>query len=232
MAVTLMLIVLGMWNLTGVFEQIRTIRSSGSGSSGGRWSGGALEFHGQLDCHDDYVHSHPSGSRSGQHRHGDDKTPVAWLDRRFTGLGLYQIFRPLFIGLVHGPAGSAAVALLVLALIQNPWCAMADPALFGIGTITGMMMITATIGGLLAHASRRSSRVERPLRIASRPPEPRLRAVPRMLRRSAEIRTHIKARRQLISALLRRLPVPQTTDACLDRDRRWPDHRPACGMIK
>jgi ABC-type nickel/cobalt efflux system permease component RcnA len=159
MAVALMLIVLGMWNLTGIVDQIRGIRPSGGGE--------ARELHGRLHSHGDYVHSHPSGCRSGQHGHRDDQTPVAWLDRHLTGLGVYQVVRPLIVGLVHGLAGSAAVALLVLALIRNPWWAIAYLVLFGIGTIAGMMLITAAIGALLAYASRRSSRVERHLRIVS-----------------------------------------------------------------
>ena len=44
---------------------------------------------------------------------------------------------------------------------------MAYLVLFGIGTIAGMMLITAAIGAALAYASRRSSRVERYLRFAS-----------------------------------------------------------------
>ena len=92
---------------------------------------------------------------------------MAWLDRQLGGLGVYQICRPLFIGLVHGLAGSAAVALLVLALIKNPWWAIAYLVLFGIGTIAGMMLITTAIGAMVAYASRRSSRVERHLRFAS-----------------------------------------------------------------
>jgi cytochrome c biogenesis protein CcdA len=152
-----MLIVLGMWNLTGFLEQIRGIWPS---------SGGApLQAH--LHSHGDYVHYHRPGARSEQHRHHDDGTPVAWLDRQLGGLGIYQVLRPLAIGLVHGLAGSAAVALLVLALIKNPWWAMAYLVLFGIGTIAGMMLITAAIGAVLAYASRRSLRVERYLRLAS-----------------------------------------------------------------
>jgi protein-S-isoprenylcysteine O-methyltransferase Ste14 len=92
---------------------------------------------------------------------------VAWLDRRLSGLDVYQVFRPLVVGLVHGLAGSAAVALLVLALIRNPWWAMAYLVIFGIGTIAGMMLITAALGALLAYASSRSSQVERYLRVAS-----------------------------------------------------------------
>src|SRR5262249_778071 len=159
MAVALMLIVLGLWDLTRVLGPIRGIRPAGGGGANG------LVAH--LDRHGDYVHSHPSGRERGQHGHGDDRTPVAWLDRRFSGLGIYQILRPLLVGLVHGLAGSAAVALLVLALIKNPWWAIAYLLLFGIGTIAGMMLITTAIGAVVAYASSRSTRIERYLRVAS-----------------------------------------------------------------
>jgi len=159
MAVALMLIVLGMWNLTGFLEQIRGFRLLGRDGSG--------PLHAHPHSHGDYIHNHPSGFGSRQHGHSDDQTPVAWLDRRLRGLGVYQILRPLVVGLVHGLAGSAAVALLVLALISNPWWAMAYLVLFGIGTIAGMMLITAALGALVAYASTRSSRVERHLRLAS-----------------------------------------------------------------
>jgi hypothetical protein len=43
-----------------------------------------------------------------------------WLDNSVGRFGLYQCLRPLVIGLVHGLAGSAAVALLVLSTIHNP----------------------------------------------------------------------------------------------------------------
>jgi len=158
MAVALMLIVLGMWNLTGLLEQIRGLRPLGSGDAGG--------LHARLHKHGDYVHSHPPGVGSEQHGH-DEQRQVKWLDRRLGDLGFYQALRPLLIGLVHGLAGSAAVALLVLALIKNPWWAIAYLVLFGIGTIAGMMLITAAIGAVLAYASGRSSRVERYLRVAS-----------------------------------------------------------------
>lgn len=159
MAVALMLILLGMWNLTGIFEQIRGIRSS--------TGGGAGSFHAQLHSHGDFVHDHTSDLGSRQHGRQDDQMPVAWLDWRLRGLSVYQVLRPLIVGLVHGLAGSAAVALLVLAVIKNPWWAMAYLVLFGIGTIAGMMLITAAIGSVLVYASRQSLRVEHTLRVAS-----------------------------------------------------------------
>jgi nickel/cobalt exporter len=60
-------------------------------------------------------------------------------------LGLYQCLRPLVIGLVHGLAGSAAVALLVLSTIQNPVLATGYLLIFGAGTMIGMMCMTAAI---------------------------------------------------------------------------------------
>jgi len=159
MAVALMLIVLGMWNLTGILEHIRGFPLSSGGGTG------PLRAH--WHDHGDYVHSHLMSRGSEPHVHHDDRTSVAWLDRRLGGLGIYQILRPLIVGLVHGLAGSAAVALLVLALIKNPWWAMAYLVLFGIGTIAGMMLITTAIGAVVAYASSRSLRVQRWLRLAS-----------------------------------------------------------------
>src|SRR5215470_3302116 len=159
MAVALMLIVLGMWNLTGILEQIRGFRPSDER--------GERRLRAQPHSHGDYVHSHSCGVEFDEHGHRDERTPVAWLDRRLRGLGIYQMLRPLLVGLVHGLAGSAAVALLVLALIKNPWWAIAYLVLFGVGTIAGMMLITAAIGAVLAYASSRSSRVEHYVRVAS-----------------------------------------------------------------
>jgi len=55
------------------------------------------------------------------------------------------VFRPLIIGIVHGLAGSAAVALLVMTTIRDPWWAIAYLLLFGLGTVAGMILITALI---------------------------------------------------------------------------------------
>ena len=83
------------------------------------------------------------------------------------GLGLYQAVRPLVVGLIHGLAGSAAVALLVLAAIRQPVWAVAYLLLFGVGTIAGMMVITAAIGLPFAYASARFVKVHRYLGVAS-----------------------------------------------------------------
>src|SRR5713101_7327495 len=53
--------------------------------------------------------------------------------------------RPLFGGIVHGLAGSAAVALLVLSTIRDPRWAVLYLLIFGGGTIAGMMLITVAL---------------------------------------------------------------------------------------
>jgi len=60
-------------------------------------------------------------------------------------LGAYTVLRPLIIGIVHGLAGSAAIALLVMTTIRDPWWAIAYLLLFGSGTVAGMILITALI---------------------------------------------------------------------------------------
>ncbi|HMD19393.1 MAG TPA: hypothetical protein VKH40_03690, partial [Alloacidobacterium sp.] len=81
--------------------------------------------------------------------------------------GLYQCVRPLAIGLVHGLAGSAAVALLVLSTIHNPVWATVYLLIFGAGTMIGMMCMTAAIALPLAYAGDRFSLLSRYLGVAS-----------------------------------------------------------------
>ena len=74
-----------------------------------------------------------------------------WAPQWFRKLGLFQVFRPLAVGIVHGLAGSAAVALLVLTTISQPRWAIGYLLVFGIGTIMGMMLITETDTEIIAH---------------------------------------------------------------------------------
>lgn len=75
--------------------------------------------------------------------------------------------RPLAVGFVHGLAGSAFVALLVLAAIPGWASQLAYLALFGIGTIAGMALITATISVPAGFGVRRFARMQTGLRLAS-----------------------------------------------------------------
>jgi sulfite exporter TauE/SafE len=82
-------------------------------------------------------------------------------------LGLFQWLRPLVIGLVHGLAGSAAVALLVLSTIHSPVWATFYLIVFGAGTMIGMMIMTAAIVMPLAFAGNRFNTVSKYLGVIS-----------------------------------------------------------------
>lgn len=76
--------------------------------------------------------------------------------------------RPLTVGFVHGLAGSAAVATLPqVALIPDPRWAAGYLAVFGVGTIAGMMLITVSIAAPSLMAAQRFAGMNRGLRIAS-----------------------------------------------------------------
>ncbi len=89
-----------------------------------------------------YFHSHSSAGAAG-------RGMLPCLDRPFAGLGIYVYVRPLMVGLVHGLAGSAAIALLALATIRDPRWALAYLLLFGIGTVAGMVLITVSMASAL-----------------------------------------------------------------------------------
>lgn len=53
--------------------------------------------------------------------------------------------RPIGIGFVHGLAGSAFVAMLVLQSLTSPVAAVLYLLIFGVGTVVGMALITSAI---------------------------------------------------------------------------------------
>jgi hypothetical protein len=75
--------------------------------------------------------------------------------------------RPVIVGLVHGLAGSAFVAMLVLAAIPGPLLGLAYLAVFGVGTIAGMALITAAVAIPSAMAARSFGHLQHYLRLAS-----------------------------------------------------------------
>src|SRR5262249_6525998 len=105
LAVGLMLIVLGTLNLTGFLQHFAARFGRPQPPIG---------TDGALSCSEGHS---PATGRSIQR------------------LSRFQIFRPLLVGIVHGLAGSAAVALLGLATIGNPYAATAYLLVFGAGTM-------------------------------------------------------------------------------------------------
>ena len=70
-SVGLMLIILGLMNLTGVLQWMsdRAVSDARAGAT-----------HSHPHSHGDYVHSHHHGHYPERHPHRADRTPVAWLD--------------------------------------------------------------------------------------------------------------------------------------------------------
>src|SRR6267378_235817 len=156
LSVGLMLILLGILNLSGM---MRWITETGAAFQPGQ--------HAHPCGHGDYIHSHPPGHGPEKHGHAEEATPVGWMDRTFGRLGLYQVVRPLTVGVVHGLAGSAAVALLVLTTIRVPSWAVLYLLVFGVGTVAGMMLITAAIAVPFTLSKSRFARFNRGLAMAS-----------------------------------------------------------------
>jgi high-affinity nickel-transport protein len=69
--------------------------------------------------------------------------------------------RSFVVGVVHGLAGSAAVALLVLTTIREVGWALLYLGVFGAGTLLGMMLLTTAMAVPVLAASRRFAFFER-----------------------------------------------------------------------
>jgi ABC-type nickel/cobalt efflux system permease component RcnA len=136
LSVGFMLILLGTWNLFSFVRSVPAVALPGSENP--------PLIHSHPHNHGDYVHSHPHVHAAADHSHAEEN-PLARLDETLGKTALYQLLRPLIVGIVHGLAGSAAVALLILATIRNSSWAIAYLLVFGVGTIAGMMLITMSI---------------------------------------------------------------------------------------
>ena len=75
--------------------------------------------------------------------------------------------RAFVVGLVHGLAGSASIALLVLATVRDPRWACGYLLVFGLGTLLGMALITTGFALPVAMAARRWSGAARMIRFST-----------------------------------------------------------------
>jgi cytochrome c biogenesis protein CcdA len=147
-AVALMLIGLGILNLTGGLRSLTE----------------RLTPPAPMHSHD-HAHAGAGGAHAHLHGHGSNE--------RLAGRGVvatfgwYQLIRPVAVGLVHGLAGSAAVALLVLATIQDTGTALAYLVIFCVGVAAGMAILTTVIGLPFMLSSTKSVQINRWLTIGS-----------------------------------------------------------------
>jgi ABC-type nickel/cobalt efflux system permease component RcnA len=75
--------------------------------------------------------------------------------------------KPILIGAVHGLAGSGALTLLVLTQIQSAWVGFFYLAVFGLGSILGMILMSGLIGLPFALTARNIGRVHRHLQTSA-----------------------------------------------------------------
>jgi high-affinity nickel-transport protein len=158
-SVGLMLILLGLLNLTGTMNWLSQKFSPAHPKVTGQ--------HAHIHQHHNRSHFHWHTHSATSEHHADSLNTPAKLRATFAHLGLFHTLRPLFVGLVHGLAGSAAVALLVLATIRNPKWAILYLLVFGVGTIAGMMLITTAIALPFSFASHKFPLLNRTLITAS-----------------------------------------------------------------
>jgi hypothetical protein len=159
LSVGIMLILLGVMNLTGLMRRViewTTIRRLGPRSHTHTILGRRV-----VHSHDDLNEPDSLESKS------DLLRAPKWCPQWLKTLGLFHFARPLTVGIVHGLAGSAAVALLVLTTIHEPRWALGYLLIFGLGTIAGMMLITAAIAFPFAYTMRRFVRLNQGLAMAS-----------------------------------------------------------------
>src|SRR3981189_3732389 len=98
-SVGLMLILLGVLNLTGAMKWMSEKFSPAHPSVTGEPA--------HIHEHDAKVHFHWHSHAPASEHHAASLAPPQSLERSLAGLGLYQTLRPLVAGIVHGLAGSA-----------------------------------------------------------------------------------------------------------------------------
>jgi len=99
---------------------------------------GRSDFHVHRHGHDGFLsHSHV-------HFHEDARgsTAVRSHSHQVVRIGL----KPTIVGAVHGLAGSAALTLLVLTQISSPLLGLLYLAVFGVGSILGMLLMSGLVG--------------------------------------------------------------------------------------
>jgi hypothetical protein len=162
-AVGIMLVLLGILTLTGMGRTVGVAHAHADAPGGH-----PLDLHDHVHTHGDYVHQHLHGDGPAGHGHAEEHTPLARLDRYGLGrIAFYQWLRPFAVGLVHGLAGSAAAALMVLSIIREPVAALGYLLLFGLGTIVGMMLITLILSAPFAFTAVNLPKFNWRLRVAS-----------------------------------------------------------------
>ncbi|MCS6816168.1 MAG: sulfite exporter TauE/SafE family protein [Blastocatellia bacterium] len=107
-----------------------------------------------------HIHVHEHGGERHIHLHSHRHGP----DHHHEHGWQYE-WRSLLIGMVHGLAGSAALTVLLLSSLRSLLHGVLYLATFGIGSVAGMMLISALISSPFAYTAWRFERVNHALRV-------------------------------------------------------------------
>jgi len=104
---------------------------------------GVMAFRRALSGRSDFhIHRHGHGFFSHSHVHFHEEAPVDGHSHEVARIGI----KPTIVGAVHGLAGSAALTLLVLTQISSPLLGLLYLAVFGVGSILGMLLMSGIVG--------------------------------------------------------------------------------------
>ena len=120
----------------------------------------------------DRVHIHAHGHDDGRvhlhaHSHRDEVVPhkESDHDHAHPHPGSWS-WKTLIVGLTHGAAGSAALTVFVAATLESRAAGIVYVLIFGLGSILGMMLLSAVISLPLAATARRLTWANRALQTA------------------------------------------------------------------
>ena len=95
---------------------------------------------------DVHIHEHSHNGVSHVHVHFHEAETKHSKNRPHTHAITSIGVKPLLIGTMHGLAGSGALTLLVLTQINSTWVGLSYLAVFGLGSIIGMLLMSGLIG--------------------------------------------------------------------------------------
>lgn len=110
-----------------------------------------------VHSHEHEHHGPPHQDSPSGHAHPHLHLPPeaqGWLRAKVRQAGPAQLWRSAAIGVVHGLAGSAGAALLVMSAISEPLAALLYLLIFGAGTLAGMLALSVLMDLSMSYLAR------------------------------------------------------------------------------
>src|SRR6185369_11378440 len=104
------------------------------------WQSAQVHLH--QHSHDGVSHTHVHFHEHETQHQRTSAAPESHHSHRVSRVG----WKPVMVGMMHGLAGSGALTLLVLTQIGSAWVGVLYVLTFGVGSITGMLLMSGLIG--------------------------------------------------------------------------------------